>query len=112
MENNTTSSNMSLKKQEIVRKYPDKIPLILNRSKDLENVPNWKNKYLIPKDLTLGQFTYVVRKRFQLKPEESLFLSINNKMYPVSYTFNMIYDSEKDKDGFLEAYICKENTFG
>jgi hypothetical protein len=45
-----------------------------------------KKKYLVPADLTVGQFVYVIRKRIKLSPEKAIF---------------SIYEEHKDEDGFL-----------
>ena len=36
-----------------------------------------KKKYLVPGDLTVGQFVYVIRKRIKLEHEKTLFIFIN-----------------------------------
>jgi GABA(A) receptor-associated protein len=43
-------------------KYPDRIPVICEKAAK-SNVPDIdKKKYLVPSDLTVGQFVLVVRK--------------------------------------------------
>lgn len=37
-----------------------------------------KKKYLVPCDLTVGQFVYVIRKRIKLQPEKGIFIFVNN----------------------------------
>jgi GABA(A) receptor-associated protein len=45
-------------------KYLDKIPIICERGSTSNNCPEIdKNKYLVPGELTVGQFIYVIRKR-------------------------------------------------
>ena len=41
-----------------------------------------KKKYLVPADLTVGQFVYVIRKRIELPPEKAIFIFVNNQMPP------------------------------
>jgi GABA(A) receptor-associated protein len=43
-------------------KYPDRIPVICEKAlkSNLEDID--KKKYLVPSDLTVGQFVYVIRK--------------------------------------------------
>jgi GABA(A) receptor-associated protein len=96
----------------VVTKYPDRVPIICDRSiKSLPEID--KKKYLVPNDLTVGQFSYVIRKRLSLKPEEALFIFIDNKTIP-SMTANMgtVYNQYKDQDGFLYLTYAKENVFG
>ena len=94
-------------------KYPNRFPIIINKSKksDLKDIE--RSKFLIPGDLTMGQFMYVVRKRIKLNEAESLFLFINETVIPLtSSTISSIYDEYKDEDGFLYVTYCNENVFG
>ena len=95
-------------------KYPDRIPVIRERcpqsNKDVPDID--KKKYLVPSDLTVGQFVYVIRKRIKMNPEKALFLFIDNKLPPTSEIMSTIYDEHKDDDGFLYIQYSGENTFG
>jgi GABA(A) receptor-associated protein len=101
----------------ILNQYPDRRPVICekyihnyNNKNQLPNID--KNKYLVPFDLTLGQFIYVIRKRLNLKSEEAIFLVVSNNVLPSSYIIGHIYDTYKDADGFLYIKYAKENVFG
>ena len=63
----------------IKKKHPTKIPIILEpyNNKDFDFV---QYKYLIPHDLTLMQFMYIVRKKIEINEEEPYlyFLAIIN----------------------------------
>jgi GABA(A) receptor-associated protein len=58
----------------IKEKFPGRVPIIVERaaksSSDLPVID--KNKFLVPGDLTVSQFVFVVRKRLALSPEQSL----------------------------------------
>ena len=97
----------------IMRKYPDRLPIIVTKSK-YSNVPEIdKQKYLAPLDLTLGQFQFVIRRRLKLSPEKALFLFINGEIYCPSVLLISIYEKEQDRgDGFLHMTYSGENTFG
>jgi GABA(A) receptor-associated protein len=98
----------------ILTKHPDRIPIICEKSKsnsyDLPNIT--KNKYLVPKDLTVCQFNQFIRTRLNLASDESLFLFINKKVISSTSIFGEIYEFEKDKDGFMYIEYAKEQTFG
>jgi GABA(A) receptor-associated protein len=98
----------------IMQKYPERIPIICERgsftSSDCPNID--KNKYLVNRDLTIGQFIYVIRKRMQLPPEKALFLFINGFIPSSSHHVGDIYSFHKDLDGFLYIIYAYENTFG
>ena len=97
--------------QRIVIKYPDRVPIICERIST--NVPELdRKKYLCPRDLSLANFMYVIRKRMHIEPEKSLYLFINNKMIPCSKLLGTIYEEEKDEDGFVYIKYGGESTFG
>jgi GABA(A) receptor-associated protein len=50
-----------------------------------------KKKYLVPSDLTVGQFYFLIRKRIHLRPEDALFFFVNNVIPPTSATMGSLY---------------------
>ena len=50
-----------------------------------------KKKYLVPSDLTVGQFYFLIRKRIQLRAEDALFFFVNNVIPPTSATMGSLY---------------------
>lgn len=109
--------NFDLKKRKseslrIKNKYPTRIPIICEKNSQ-SDVPDLdKNKYLVPPDLTVGQFLYVIRKRIKLTPEKGLFLFIDNTIPPSSEIISKIYKDYQNEDGFLYIIYSGENTFG
>ena len=97
-------------------KYPDKIPTIVTKSnhKDAKSLPNIdKNKFLVPSDITLAQFMYVIRKRITINSGDSLFFFCDDKSILVSSSnMESIYHEHKTEDGFLYLTYCTEITFG
>jgi GABA(A) receptor-associated protein len=96
----------------IMNKYPDRIPIIIKKKKGSDIPDIDKKKYLVPKDMTLTQFTFVIRKRLTLDSSKALFFTINNKMEAANKTISDIYNDEKHEDGFLYIVYSAENTFG
>ena len=39
-------------------------------------------RYLVPADLTVGQFVYVIRKRIKLSSEKAIFIFVKNVLPP------------------------------
>ena len=93
-------------------KYPDRVPVIVQRAKKSKLQDIDKKKYIVPIDLTVGQFMYVIRKRINLKASEAIFLFINNVLPPTASIMGTIYENNKDKDGFLYVEYEGESTFG
>jgi GABA(A) receptor-associated protein len=97
----------------VLQKYPDRLPIICEKAKTAKDCPDIdKKKYLIPRDLTMGQFIYVVRKRLSLAPEKAIFLFVGNSIAPSTSCINEIYNYHKDVDGFLYITYSFENVFG
>ena len=93
-------------------KYPDRIPVICERA-DHSDIPEVdKKKYLVPVDLTVGQFVYVIRNRMKLPPEQALFVFINDVMPPTASLMSAIYEEQMSADGFLYITYSGEHTFG
>merc|ERR1712102_87170 len=49
--------------EKIRRKYPDRVPVIVEKSPKARIGDLDKKKYLVPSDLTVGQFYFLIRKR-------------------------------------------------
>ena len=98
----------------IKEKFPDKIPIICQRSiyaGDDCPILN-KRKYLVPSCTTIAHFIFMIRKLLNLKSEKSLFLFVEGNALPCSYTIENVYDTYKDNDYFLYITYTFENTFG
>ena len=98
--------------ERIRAKYPDRVPVICEKA-DRSDIPDIdKKKYLVPADLTVGQFHYVIRKRIKLAPEKALFLFCSNSIPPNAALMSTVYEEQKDEDGFLYIQYSGESTFG
>jgi GABA(A) receptor-associated protein len=107
-------SERKTESERIKEKYPDRIPIICEKSsRNGGTLPDLdKTKYLVPHDLTIGQFMYVIRKRLKLDASEALYLFANGHIMTCSNTVGVAYDNYKDSDGFLYLKYSKESTFG
>merc|ERR1719235_838375 len=93
-------------------KYPDRIPVICEKAKGSDIPDIDKKKYLVPADLTVGQFVYVVRKRIKLSAEKAIYIFVNNVLPPTAAFMSALYEEQKDEDGFLYVSYSGENYFG
>lgn len=99
----------------IMCKYSNRIPIIVKKSPragaDIPNID--KHKFLVPSDLTLGQFQYVIRKRLNLSQDKALMFFINGYVFCTSDLIIDIYEHAHDtEDGFLYVIYSSESTFG
>jgi len=98
--------------QRIREKYPDRIPIVVEKLNNSKAPLIDKNKYLVPYDLTIGQFIYVIRKRMSLPSEQALYLFIKDSIPASSSLMLNLYEWYKDNDGYLYVFYSSENTFG
>ena len=95
--------------EKIRKKYEDRIPVIVERAPRADIADIDKKKYLVPGDLTVAQFTYVIRKRIKLSAEQALWVFVETEengkksqvLPPTSHTMAAVYHDYKDEDQFL-----------
>ena len=110
---NNTFDKRKADAHRINNKYKDKVPIIVEVKEYNKNeLILDKYKYLVPFDLNVSQFLFVIRKRINLNPDVSIFIFFNNSLQLSSETIGNVYKLHKDVDGFLYATISLENTFG
>lgn len=113
---------------QIMNRYPDRIPIIcdafvpnlhpvrgfgLGRGKGGETTPQIdKIKYLVPANLTMGEFLFIIRKRLSISAEDALFVLINNSVIKPQSLISDVFSKHKHEDGFLYVKYTCEATFG
>merc|ERR1739845_41879 len=81
--------------EKIRRKYPDRVPVIVEKSPKARIGDLDKKKYLVPSDLTVGQFYFV-----------------NNVIPPTSATMGSLYQEHHEEDFFLYIAYSDESVYG
>merc|ERR1711862_143569 len=95
--------------EKIRRNYPDRVPVIVEKSPKARIGDLDKKKYLFPSDLTVGQFYFLIRKRISLRPEDDLFFFVNNVIPPTSATMGSLYQEHHEEDFFLYIAYSDES---
>ena len=98
----------------VMKKYPGRIPVYVKRADNIgSKLPEInRHKFLIPEDFTLHALQHTVRLYLKLKPEQAIFLFINNNMPIYTDSLAQLYEKYRDKDGLLYVTYSTENTFG
>jgi GABA(A) receptor-associated protein len=96
----------------IREKYPERVPVIVGKARGSTLNDIDKKKYLIPNDVTMGQFISIIRTRINISPDKAIFVFINNILPPTSSRMITLYEEMKNKDGFLYVYYNCESVFG
>jgi GABA(A) receptor-associated protein len=106
---NERKSNSS----KIKEKYPDRIPIICEKDPSSKIKSVDKNKYLVPNNFTVSQFSIIIRKRLELSRDSALFLLVSGKhSITGDSSINEIYEKYKDEDGFLYITYTSELSWG
>ncbi|CAM8924618.1 unnamed protein product [Rhodiola kirilowii] len=97
---------------DIIARYPDRLPVIAEKYSKCSLPDLEKNKYLIPRDMTMGQFIHILSGRLHLDPGKALFIFVRNTLPETAAMIDSVYASFKDEDGFLYLCYSSEKTFG
>jgi GABA(A) receptor-associated protein len=99
--------------EKIIHKYDGRIPIIVERENTCKVLPEInKNKFLVPSDLTVQQFHYVIRRRLELSANDAIYIFCGDSILSSSASLTSIYEKYRDQDGFLYIFYSGENTFG
>jgi len=106
--------NNSLEKRKelsanILQKYPDKIPIIIEPYK---GITIKKEKFIVNKVTEFAYFQIILRKFLNVKDDQAIFLFVNNCLIPGTETLGSIYQRHHSEDGFLYCVVSIESTFG
>jgi len=96
----------------IKSKYPEFLPVIVEKAHNTDAPDIDKKKYLVPREITVGKFVFEVRRHMSLKADKAIFLFVDNVVPPTGALMSTIYDKHKDEDGFLYVTYSGESTFG
>jgi GABA(A) receptor-associated protein len=123
MENKTFQERIYCSNK-FLHKYPDRIPLIIEKNEKNENIVLENYKYLLPKDVTMSQFISIIRTKMNITSKKALFTFVKNSkesynspkesyvLVPMNESIGNIYSIYKNDDGFLYIKFGIENTFG
>ena len=108
----------------IRNKYTDKLPVIIIKdpTSKLNNIT--KEKYLVPFDMTIGQFMSIVRQKTSIGQEQAINIFLvdyndNHILATTSTSFESLYlqyvekeINNKNYDGYIYLIYTGENVFG
>lgn len=100
--------------EKIKENYPDRLPIICEKDPNSPITQISKTKYLVPYDMTVAQFSFIIRRKLNLEKDSALFLLVLGKhALTGSQTMNEVYEKYKDKsDGFLYIAYANELIWG
>ncbi|XP_044304411.1 microtubule-associated proteins 1A/1B light chain 3C-like [Varanus komodoensis] len=96
-------------------KFPCKVPVILERYPKEKMLPALNRvKFLVPQELTMGQFVTIIRNRMSISSAQAFYFLVNGNRNLVSMSSTMaeVYVTFKDEDGFLYMSYASQEMFG
>lgn len=96
----------------VLNKFPDRLPVIIESGRDDETRLLPKRKYLVPRTLTMDHLIYIVRKQLQLSKDESIFIYVRGLLLNPSMILPDVYERYASSDGFLYITYAFESVFG
>ena len=97
--------------QRIRSKYPNKIPLLVVETKNMEID---RQKFLVDLNMKYAELLLVFRRRIKdLNPAESIYMFVgkNNSLIPLHKTVQETLEDVMEDD-YIKITLAKENTFG
>src|SRR5438094_2873999 len=95
--------------ERVLKKFPDSVPVVVEVAPGRDPVELTRRKFLVPRDLTAGQFMGVLRRRIKIAPTAALFLLIDRRtpdnkpvgqvMPPCAATMGAVYEEHRDENG-------------
>lgn len=105
----------------VMKKYPNSVPIIVEKAPSSSNkVDLMKSKYMVPKAISMGDFSHEVRKHLRTASgaAEAIFMLAmpdndkNGILCVNTFSIADIYNKHASSDGFLYFDLALENTFG
>jgi GABA(A) receptor-associated protein len=75
-----SSEQRKKESRQILQKYPDRIPVVVQRAPKSNLVDLDKHKFLVPFEVTIAQFMWILRQRLTLSPNKAIYLFVNRTL--------------------------------
>jgi GABA(A) receptor-associated protein len=111
----TSFEDRKKRSNSLLLKYPDKYPVILEKSSNDKYLPKMeKTKLLVSHDMTTASILLLLKKNIKVNENTAVYISVANKNIILSgaQSISYIYENYKNTDGFLYLEYCTENVFG
>lgn len=105
-------------------KYPNRIPVICEKSSKCDLPEIEKKKFLVPMNMLVGEFKYIIHKHITQSNvtqnsglkipayEKTIYLFVNNTIPKAGSLMQEVYEQYVSDDGFLYLQYGSENAFG
>ena len=111
---NPDASKRLEESEKVKQRYPERIPLIIEKDPTSKIKEIDRTKFLVPNDITVADLMLIIRKKLELEKEASMFMLVNGKTSVTGQEgLKDVYEKYKDKtDGYLYIAYTSELTWG
>lgn len=108
---------MSEKTKELLERYKDRVPVVIDRSPYAKNLPDLpKKQQVLLASMHVGELKLIIHNQLsQLmtkSAEQTIYVFVQGKAPKTSMTLKELYDRSKSDDGLLYIKYAAENTLG
>lgn len=100
----------------IMVQHPTRVPCWIDKAENDKSLPETddsRKKYLIEKEMTVGQVMYIIRRRVKIDEKKAIFLFVDGSILPTStQTVGELYRQHARADAMLYLTYRSESTFG
>ncbi len=100
-------SQIRIEFENIRSKYPGKIPIILQFSKEIAY--SSKRKLLVDYDFTVSELMMFIRSKLHIPSNKAIFLYVDDTLI---YGNQRLYDVWNNRNRFMIIKVALENCFG
>lgn len=93
-------------------KYEGFIPVILEKQHNSKIKRTNDGRFAVRKGSKMMTFAAMVKSKYKIRPEESIFYFIDNMMLSMESSIDALYEQYKSEDGILYITCVEQETFG
>lgn len=86
-----SSEQRKRESRQILLKYPDRVPVVVQRAPNSTLVDLDKHKFLVPYEVTVAQFMWILRQRLTLSHNKAIYIFINKTLPQSRYGITCLY---------------------
>jgi hypothetical protein len=106
--------------KKLKKRFPNRVAVLLEALDGCEIAcAGMDTRFLVPDDLSLAHFQFIIRKRLGLaaRPETAIFIFLKTAagrhiLPPSTATFQQLFEEHGKEEGHLQMTFSSEKTFG
>ena len=96
-----TFAHRNMESARVQTKYPDRVPVILEKAARSRVMALGRQKFLVPRKISVGQFLLTAQTHLATGDDQPHFLLSGHSVLRQTERMQDVYDRDQDTDGFL-----------